>query len=159
MGSGLSGNEPRLEGCDLANLSASNETVGKDEYRELLVKSASARLICGYIYTSAGEGESTQDLVFGGHNLIAENGILLAQVKKFSCETIYSDIDVERILSDRRRMGTFGKEPQAEYVKVSFRLKTEETVLDRKFAPLLCRGMRSSAAAAVRRFCPSSPMG
>ena len=119
----------------LANLSASNETVGKDEYRELLVKSASARLICGYIYTSAGEGESTQDLVFGGHNLIAENGILLAQVKKFSCETIYSDIDVERILSDRRRMGTFGKEPQAEYVKVSFRLKTEETVLDRKFAP------------------------
>ena len=106
-----------------------------DEYRELLVKSASARLICEIIYTSAGEGESTQDLVFGGHNLIAENGILLAQVKKFSCETIYSDIDVERILSDRRRMGTFGKEPQAEYVKVSFRLKTEETVLDRKFAP------------------------
>ena len=120
----------------LANLSASNETVGKDEYRELLVKSTSARLICGYIYTSAGEGESTQDLVFGGHNLIAENGILLAQVKKFSCETIYSDIDVERILSDRRRMGTFGKEPQANYVTVPFCLEVEETVLDRKFAPM-----------------------
>lgn len=119
----------------LANLSASNETVGKDEYRELLVKSASARLICGYIYTSAGEGESTQDLVFGGYNLIAENGILLAQVKKFSCETIYSDIDVERILSERRRMGTFGKEPQANYVTVPFHLEAEETALDRKFSP------------------------
>ena len=63
----------------IATLSASNETVSKDAYRELLVKSTSARLLCGYIYTSAGEGESTQDLVFGGHNLIAENGTLLAQ--------------------------------------------------------------------------------
>ena len=61
----------------IANLSASNETVSKDDYRMLLVKSASARLLCGYIYTSAGEGESTQDLVFGGHDLIAENGTLL----------------------------------------------------------------------------------
>ncbi len=120
----------------LANLSASNETVGKDEYREMLVKSASARLICGYIYTSAGEGESTQDLVFGGHNLIAENGVLLSQVKKFSCETIYGDIDVEKILSDRRRMGTFGKEPRTQYVRIPFRLEAEETSLNRHFAPM-----------------------
>ena len=118
----------------LANLSASNETIGKDEYRELLVKSASARLICGYIYTSAGEGESTQDLVFGGHNLIAENGTVLAQVKRFCCETIYADLDIERILSERRRMGTFGKEPQAAYVKVPFRLNVVETELTRSFA-------------------------
>lgn len=117
----------------LANLSASNETVGKDAYRELLVKSASARLICGYIYTSAGEGESTQDLVFGGHNLIAENGIILNQGKRFSCETICGDIDIEKILADRRRMGTFGKEPEDSYVRIPFRLSGEETRLEREF--------------------------
>ncbi len=128
------GTDHALKGATLiANLSASNETVGKDEYRELLVKSASARLICGYVYTSAGEGESTQDLVFGGHNLIAENGIILKQVKRFGCDTIYGDIDIERILSDRRRMGTFGQEPQAAYVKVPFCLNVEETRLERRF--------------------------
>ena len=117
----------------IANLSASNETVGKDEYRELLVKSSSARLICGYIYASAGEGESTQDLVFGGHNLIAENGIILAQAKRFQGQTVYADLDIQRILSERRRMGTFGKEPQAAYVVVPFHLKKEETKLSRSF--------------------------
>ncbi|MCI8527973.1 MAG: NAD(+) synthase [Lachnospiraceae bacterium] len=117
----------------IANLSASNETVGKDEYRELLVKSSSARLICGYIYTSAGEGESTQDLVFGGHNIIAENGTILVQIKRFGCETIYGDIDVERILSERRRMGTFGKAPQSVYQRVPFRFNITETKLERKF--------------------------
>lgn len=120
----------------IANLSASNETIGKDEYRELLVKSVSARLICGYVYTSAGEGESTQDLVFGGHNLIAENGTILAQVKKFTCETLYSDIDVKKLLSERRRMGTFGKPPQATYVKVPFRLEVSDTKLCRSFDSL-----------------------
>lgn len=117
----------------LANLSASNETVGKDEYREMLVSSSSARLICGYIYTSAGEGESTQDLVFGGHNLIAENGVILAQEKKFQCGTVYGDIDVQRILSERKRMGTFGKAPEAFYVKTHFSLQVEETRLERTF--------------------------
>lgn len=117
----------------IANLSASNETVGKDEYRELLVKSSSARLICGYIYASAGEGESTQDLVFGGHNLIAENGTILAQAKKFQGQTVYGDLDVQRILSERRRMGTFGKEPQAAYAIVPFTLRVEETGLERTF--------------------------
>ncbi len=120
----------------IANLSASNETIGKDEYRELLVKSVSARLLCGYVYASAGEGESTQDLVFGGHNLIAENGTILAQVKKFTCETLYGDIDVWKLLADRRRMGTFGKEPEAAYVKVPFRLEVAETDLQRSFPAL-----------------------
>ncbi len=128
------GTDHALKGATLiANLSASNETIGKDEYRELLVKSGSARLICGYIYTSAGEGESTQDLVFGGHNLIAENGTILAQVKTFQCETLYEDIDIQRILSERRRMGTFGKEPQATYAMVPFTLRVEETPLVRTF--------------------------
>ena len=118
----------------IANLSASNETVGKDEYRELLVKSASARLICGYVYSSAGEGESTQDLVFGGHNLIAENGTILTQAKRFACTTIYGDIDVQRINHERRRMGTFGKKPQSNYAAVSFKLNIEETDLKRTFS-------------------------
>lgn len=117
----------------IANLSASNETVGKDEYREMLVKSSSARLICGYIYTSAGEGESTQDLVFGGHNLIAENGTILAQDKRFQCGTVYGDIDVHRILSERRRMGTFGREPDMPYARVPFSLSVTETKLERTF--------------------------
>ncbi len=117
----------------IANLSASNETVGKDEYRELLVKSASARLICGYVYASAGEGESTQDLVFGGHNLIAENGVVLAQTKQFAGQTVYGDVDVQRIQSERRRMGTFGTAPQETYVRVPFRLKIADTELERTF--------------------------
>lgn len=117
----------------IANLSASNETVGKDVYRELLVKSSSARLICGYIYASAGEGESTQDLVFGGHNLIAENGNVLAQAKKFQCETVCGDLDIQRILSERRRMGTFRKKPQTVYAMVPFSLRVEETKLERSF--------------------------
>ena len=117
----------------IVNLSASNETVGKDAYREMLVKSASARLLCAYIYASAGEGESTQDLVFGGHNLIAENGSVLVQSKRFVGETIYGDIDVHRMLSERRRMGTFGEEPDADYLMVTFELQKTETKLDRVF--------------------------
>lgn len=117
----------------IVNLSASNETVGKDEYRELLVKSASARLLSGYLYTSAGEGESTQDLVFGAHNLIAENGTILSQSKKFMGETVYGDLDMHRILSERRRMGTFGKEPELSYLIVPFELNICETALDRTF--------------------------
>lgn len=117
----------------IANLSASNETVGKDEYRDLLVKSASGRLLCGYIYTSAGEGESTQDLVFGGHNLIAENGTILAEAKRFKGQTIYGDLDIQRILAERRRMGTFGKEPQIPYTIVPFSLEVTETKLERTF--------------------------
>ncbi len=117
----------------LINLSASNETVGKDEYREMLVKSASARLLCGYVYSSAAEGESTQDLVFGGHNIIAENGTILSQAKRFVCESNYADIDVQKITTERRRMGTFGQEPCETYRTVSFTLQVGETMLERKF--------------------------
>ena len=117
----------------IANLSASNETVAKNEYRELLVKSASARLLCAYVYASAGEGESTQDLVFGGHNLIAENGTLLAQSKRFVGEAVYGAMDVQRISTERRRMGTFGKEPDLPYVVVPFQFNLVETKLERVF--------------------------
>lgn len=117
----------------IVNLSASNETVGKDVYREMLVKSASARLLAGYVYASAGEGESTQDLVFGGHNIIAENGVVLSQAKRFSCESVYADIDIFRLRTERRRMSTFGQKADKEYVVVPFALKQEETRLERTF--------------------------
>ena len=67
----------------IVNCSASDETVGKDSYRMSLISGQSARLVCGYIYSNAGEGESTQDLVFGGHNIIAENGTMLVVSERF----------------------------------------------------------------------------
>jgi NAD+ synthase (glutamine-hydrolysing) len=119
----------------IANLSASNETVAKSEYRRELVTSASARLLCGYIYACAGEGESSQDLVFSGHNIISENGTILREAKRFLSETIYGDIDFQRISMERRRMGTFGREKSMNYVAVPFRLTLTETKLDRTFHP------------------------
>lgn len=125
-----------LEGANvIVNLSASNETVGKDTYRELLVKSASAKLICAYIYTSAGEGESTQDLVFGGHNIIAENGNVLAQARRFEVETVYADIDIHRLNHERRRMSTYGKTEAGDYLIVPFHMEEEDTNLERTFEP------------------------
>ena len=119
----------------IVNLSASHELVGKDVYRQLLVKATSARLLCGYVYASAGEGESTQDLVFGGHSLIGESGRILAESKRFVGESIYSDIDVQRIIYERRRVGSFGKEPKENYLVVPFDLEIQETKLDRVFDP------------------------
>ena len=117
----------------LVNLSASNETIGKDTYRELLVKASSAKQIAAYIYTSAGEGESTQDLVFGGHNIIAENGTVLAQSKRFVPENIYTDIDIHRLRHERRRMSTFALENSESYYKVPIHMGEEETALTRTF--------------------------
>lgn len=128
------GNQHALAGATvLVNLSASNETVGKDAYRELLVKSASAKLIAGYIYTSAGEGESTQDLVFGGHNMIAENGTMLAQAKRFEGESVYADLDVHRLAHERRRMTTYQTKGQENYQVIPFHLEETDTVLERRF--------------------------
>ena len=120
----------------IVNLSASDETVGKDEYREMLVKASSARNIAGYVYTSAGEGESTQDLVFSGHNIIAENGTVLAQSKRFANQTVYGDIDVSRICHERRRMSTFRQEEDGSYRTVKITMKKEKTEISRKFGCL-----------------------
>ena len=118
----------------IVNLSASNETVGKDKYREMLVSSASARLICGYVYASAGEGESSQDLVFGGQNIIAENGVVLKQAKRFVSETVYAEIDVHRLQMERRRMNTFRPGKDDFYLVIPFRVTETETVLTRTFS-------------------------
>ena len=90
----------------ILNLSASDEVVGKADYRRTLVTGQSARLLCGYVYANAGEGESTTDLVFSGHNLIAENGALLAE-RRFASGLTVSEIDVSRLAYERRRMNTF----------------------------------------------------
>ena len=119
----------------IVNLSASDETTGKDQYRQSLIGGQSARLICGYVYASAGEGESTTDLVFGGHNLIAENGSLLSQSKRFQNETIYGEIDIRRLRSERRKNTTFMAEKMNEYEKIAFSLQPVEVVLTRNFAP------------------------
>ena len=92
----------------IANLSAGNEIIGKADYRRSLVKSHSARSLCAYLYANAGLDESTQDMVFAGHNLISENDTLLAESSLFSSETIYADIDVERLCQERRRTTSFG---------------------------------------------------
>ena len=119
----------------VVNLSASNETIGKDEYREMLVKSSSAKQISAYIYTSAAEGESTQDLVFGGHNMIAENGIVLAQAKRFVPENIYAEIDIHRLRHERRRMSTFPPKNNNGYLMLPIHMEEEDTILTRTFAP------------------------
>lgn len=109
----------------IANCSASDDIVGKDTYRNSLISGQSARLICGYIYTNAGEGESTQDLVFGGHNIIAENGTCLAISHRFNHETIYADMDLERLESERRRTTTYPGNTAEGYLTVEFTLGTE----------------------------------
>lgn len=91
----------------IVNLSASDEIVGKAAYRRELVTTQSARLLCAYVYADTGFGESTQDMVFAGHDLIAENGVLLAESRQFDSGILYADIDLERLQHERRRTNTF----------------------------------------------------
>ncbi len=104
----------------IVNCSASNETVGKKQYRMELVKGQSARLVCAYVYSSAGEGESTQDIVFGGADIICENGAVLAASRLFSNESVYADIDLRKIKSERRRMSTYNIHKDSDYTYVDF---------------------------------------
>ncbi len=119
----------------IVNLSASDELTGKAQYRKDLVVGQSGRLMCGYIYASAGEGESTQDVVYSGHDLIAENGTLLASSKRFVNDTIISEIDVKRIIGERRRMSTFISEESNDYYYQEFELKVTDTRLTRRIDP------------------------
>ena len=119
----------------IVNCSASDETTGKDLYRRSLITGHSASLVCGYIYANAGEGESTQDLVFGGQNLIAENGLLLAESKRFGNETIYADMDLERLIHERRRMTTFPAPDRENYLVIPFTMEQVELDLKRRIDP------------------------
>ena len=124
----------------IANLSASDEIIGKNSYRRDLVSGQSARLVCGYIYASAGDGESTQDVVYSGHNIISENGKILAESKEFSEEMIITEVDVKRLVADRRRMTTFDCEDNTQgidkHVDEEFELEMADTELTRVVAPM-----------------------
>lgn len=119
----------------ICNPSASDEVTTKEGYRRSLVSNQSARLVCAYLYASAGEGESTQDLVYSGHHLIAENGTILAESGRFVNELIETEIDVQRLVNDRRKMTTYQNEVQGmAYEKVYFHMNLEETEIHRPFS-------------------------
>lgn len=117
----------------IANLSASTEGVGKPEYRRQLVNTQSARLICAYVLAGSGYGESTTDVVFSGHNMISENGVMLAESKRYTDGLIYSEIDLKHLSFDRRRMSTCanGRPIPA----VSFDLPVTDLDITRKINP------------------------
>ncbi|MDO9585592.1 MAG: NAD(+) synthase, partial [Syntrophales bacterium] len=127
----------------IANLSASNVTIGKAEYRHSLAATQSARCLAAYFYAAAGPGESTTDLAWDGHAMIYENGSLLAESQRFQQEPqiIYADVDLDRLAQDRMRMTTFGrnalnhKEKLAAFRHVSFSLDVPEgrILLDREY--------------------------
>lgn len=117
----------------IVNLSASNECVGKSEYRKSLVSSQSARLAAGYVYCSAGDGESTTDLVFSGHNIIAENGRILAESNLFENEITFSEIDVDFLACERAKIYPAELTEKAENI-VPFSVKKERTTLTRAFS-------------------------
>ena len=119
----------------IANLSASNEIIGKSRYRRNLVSSQSARLVCAYLYASAGPGESTQDVVYSGHNIIAENGNVLCESERFSENMIVSEIDLEYLEAERRRMTTYEADSSVKYTRVVFSLNKEHAELTRYIDP------------------------
>lgn len=114
----------------ILNLSASNEIVGKADYRRQLVVGQSGRLVAGYVYADAGEGESTTDLVFAGHNLIAENGTLLKD-RRFTVGLTISEIDVDKLVYERRRINTYPNPDDPELWKTAFHLESATTTLTR----------------------------
>ena len=91
----------------IINLSASDETTGKADYRRLLIRSQSAKTVSAYVYADAGDGESTTDMVFSGHNIISENGEILAESKLFENSITISEVDVRKLSFERRRINTF----------------------------------------------------
>ena len=116
----------------VGNLSASNDIIGKDSYRRQLVTMQSAKLLCGYVYTSCGEGESSSDVVFGAHQMIAENGTLLAE-RRFDGGLLVSEVDVQKLCYERRRTQMFDKTPVVQ--EIPFSLTLSETKLTRYVAP------------------------
>ena len=117
----------------ICNPSASVETTTKESYRRSLVSNQSARLLAAYVYADAGEGESTQDVVYSGHHIICENGSVLAEAKRFTNEIIYADIDVQKLAAERRKMTTFPAADHDDYVDIRFSLKVKENKITRTF--------------------------
>ncbi len=135
----------------IVNMSASNEILGKEEYRRMIAEAASGKLISAYVYASAGENESTTDLVFGGHSFIAENGSVVAENPPFGGqELICGTVDIFHLEHDRMRMNTFGAEQRDGYRTVPFSLNLRECDISGKIAP---RPFIPSADADRRKTC------
>lgn len=115
----------------LFNLSASDEIIGKAPYRRSMVKGQSGRLLCAYVYSDAGEGESTTDMVFTGHSIIAENGTILAESRQFHTGLTVADIDLQRISQERLRMTTWHNGGNAN--EIAFSLDEPQFKVERKF--------------------------
>lgn len=115
----------------LLNLSASNEAVGKDDYRRALVNTHSAKTVSCYAYSDAGSGESTSDMIFAGHSFICENGAVLAESTRYQNGLIVSEADVERLTYERERITGFPRECPEGYMQIGFKLELHETPLTR----------------------------
>ena len=140
----------------IANTSASDETVGKDSYRRELIRSTSARIVSVYCYANAGDGESTTDLVFGGQDIIAENGSVVTEGKRFDTGLYIADVDLQRITQERARMTTFPDIDSAlrdEYSIVKFRFAPAAT----RVAPKTLAGRLAADAADLRRYVDQKP--
>ena len=119
----------------IGNLSASDEMIGKEDYRRQLVSSQSARLVSGYVYADAGYGESSTDLIFAGHNLIGENGNILTESKLFENQLVATELDLFKLAQERRRLTTYRQGREGDFRVVSFSLPVEETTLTRWVDP------------------------
>ena len=119
----------------IVNLSASNELFGKDKIRKILVQSTSSRLACAYVYASSGNGESTQDLVYSSHNIIAENGVILKESKTFENELIISDIDLDILISTRCKNSSFRNINASSYKTIYFEKEIAKRNLKRFINP------------------------
>jgi NAD+ synthase (glutamine-hydrolysing) len=137
----------------LANLSASNETIGKAWYRRELVAGQSGRCFAGYIYAACGPGESTTDLVFGGHCLIAENGVLLAESPRFERggHLTVADLDLDRLARDRVMMNSFNDARHQPHLRRDFRRIPFDLPERGERSPVLVRKVDSHP------FVPSDP--
>ncbi|MCD8201496.1 MAG: NAD(+) synthase [Clostridia bacterium] len=125
-----------MAGADIiVNLSCSDETVGKAEYRRELVRMQSAKLIAGYVYADSGDGESTTDMVFAGHNIICENGETLAESKLFENTILHADLDVEKLSVERQRMSStfFADTDGYGYRTVGFKSKKKIEKFERTY--------------------------
>ncbi|MFR2561585.1 MAG: nitrilase-related carbon-nitrogen hydrolase [Anaeromassilibacillus sp.] len=119
----------------LLNPSASDEVIGKANYRRSLVRDQSARLFCAYAYADAGEGESSTDLVFAGHDLIAENGAMLAESQPFTTGMVTAEVDLQRLVQERRRANTWADRFDGP-APIPFSLSLPDLTLTRSFARL-----------------------
>jgi NAD+ synthase (glutamine-hydrolysing) len=120
----------------IVNLSASNELIGKSDYRKTLIKSQSGRLASGYLYASAGTGESVSDIIFSGHRIIAENGEILDESELFTSGLTICEIDTQKLAYERRRLNVFENTLSSGYRIVKFNFNEASAAIVRYIPPL-----------------------